>query len=47
LWHPDKSQTVTLSNDPVKSQAINVEVFPGDTIGEDAANPLAVWASQL
>lgn len=29
---PDKPQTVTLSNDPVKSQASNVEVFPGDTI---------------
>jgi polysaccharide export outer membrane protein len=29
---PDKPQTVTLSNDPVKSQASNVEVLPGDTI---------------
>ena len=29
---PDKPQTVTLSNNPVKSQASNVEVFPGDTI---------------
>ena len=29
---PDKPHTVTLSNDPVKNYATNIEIFPGDTI---------------